>query len=88
MITASRYDHTITRNSTFFKRIQIPNETFDVEESDTDSMVGCDNLGIRNNENVVNNEDPHDQDEVGQNGLRRSTRVTGQPVRYPMDVAT
>ena len=85
MVTASRKDHVITRNSSFFKYIDkksVPrDEQMDnnIEDDDTESVIG---IRQEHQDNEVENND----DEENESVLRRSTRVTPQPVRNPMDV--
>ena len=82
MITAEREDHVITRNTSFFKYIdetlQFAGNQDQVEDSDCDSAIGDTNRLVDQNE-----PQEHESNEIP---LRRSSRVTGQPVRYPMDV--
>ena len=79
MVTANRNDHEITRNISFFKRIN--SYVLERHEESDDDDVGP-VMGTP----VVNTEGP-EEPENDETVLRRSTRVTAQPVRYPMDVA-
>ena len=74
MITARRKDRKITRNATWFK--VIPDDSRSSENSDFDGG------------SAIFSDSPEDEEAPTNEGpeLRRSTRVTAQPVRYPMDV--
>ena len=72
MIIAERGQKTVTRNTSFFKKIPSTvefNDDMKIEMNDT-----------------IDSDDDDLSAENEQRTLRRSTRVTGQPVRYPMDV--
>ena len=96
MITAARKDHSITRNSCFFKKVCESTATYHCDTSDDD----YDSTTIvppaePANENDEINDDMNDSDDVSSEEEtndrpmpRRSTRETGQLVRYPMDVRT
>ena len=73
MITAYRGQHYITRNSSFFKKVP------DTEEDLEDSFDHLQN-------NIASDADEDVLDDIPEPVLRRSERVTAQPVRYPMDV--
>ena len=80
MITASRPDHRITRNSSFFKKIPTSNLVFG--NIDDDSVLPSDDdmvLPSLPNNNAV------EVDNV-RSTPRCSSRVKGAPVRFPMDV--
>ena len=83
MIVAKRNDHTITRNTSFFKPVQANNSREkEIREDDSD-----DDFELLSSANdTVNNSD--DEDVSEEHALRRSTRVTSAPVRYPMGVQT
>ena len=80
MITATRDDHVITRNTSFFKFIdEHPQFSYD-QVSDGESTIGdTDRPAVPIGPLEI---------EPGEAPLRRSSRATGQPVRYPMDVLT
>ena len=87
MVTAEREDHRITRNCSFFKMIDIPS-------SDDEQVDGADDNQVTvatepNNENNSSGEsDVNTSESDAIIPPSRSTRVTRQPVRYPMDVVT
>ena len=76
MLSASRGSRIVVRNSSFFKKIPI-------------SIVGDDTE--LDDDIIVDDEDDSEVECMAEIEeipvLRRSTRVTGQPVRYPMDMA-
>ena len=112
MITAERNDHLITRNSSFFKKVDGCIATYHHEANETDDDDD-DYTRVERNEPVqpangndianepthpVNDNDPMNADandydneltqkEEDERSLpRRSKRVTGEPMRYPMGV--
>ena len=99
MITAERTDHRITRNVSYFKYIDDTNPAVYNDDEETDysdiELVGANvpenasEDNPRRNETIENDGDENDGDEseTDEEPLRRSARVTGQPVRSPMDVA-
>ena len=97
MITAERANHMITRNSSFFKVIGTTRDPrgntsdsevddYQIIERNQAELLGRNEEEILGRNEVVN--DSHsEEEEANDDGIpRRSTRVTGQPVRYPMDV--
>ena len=77
MITAERRGHKVTRNSSFFKKVP-----------DDDDELSSDELPpeIDNNISSIPTDEGRSQPSNTNGGLRRSSRVTGAPVRFPMDV--
>ena len=75
MITAERTGHKVTRNSSFFKKVP--------EEGDDE--LSSDELPPNIDDPITTNEQGGQSGDSNE-GLRRSTRVTGAPVRFPMDV--
>ena len=87
MIVAKRGNDTITRNSAFFKLVKTDRNDVDDQGTDDDDDFEITNFGTNTN----NHQDETPDDDVSSNTpptLRRSTRVTAEPVRYPMDVRT
>ena len=80
MITARRDDHEITRNSSWFKVIE-ENGLPRGDDGD-DDLISIN----EDNEPLVPELEPPENEVDDVVELRRSTRVTGEPVRYPMDV--
>ena len=88
MVTAKRDDHVITRNNSFFKVIDekfIDKNTEDDNDFETVINVPPHDVSAED----LPQADVYAEDNVVQGQcIRRSTRATGQPVRYPMDVQT
>ena len=79
MLVAKRPDHTITRNTNFFK---IVNENNYEKQSDDESDVETIDLENQGQSDVGANDD----ESIAEPVLRRSTRESVPPVRYPVGV--
>ena len=79
MIVAHRQDHTITRNTSFFK---IVNEHVCDNLSDDDSDYQTISIENRGTPEVSAN----DGESTAETVLRRSTRESVTPIRYPTGV--
>ena len=79
MITAERDNHRITRNTSFFKYIENSGRSTDYDDEESD---------YSDSSELVCVDVPDNANETDVEPLRRSVRVTGQPVWYPMDVVT
>ena len=79
MITAERTGHTITRNSSFFKKVATEADSVDNEELSSDELDS-------EMENVTPIDGQDNQNVSTNLGSRRSSRVTAAPFRFPMDV--
>ena len=86
MVTAARDYHTITRNVSFFKQIaDVDGENYEEDEWDYIEST-AENGEMNINDETEDIEPPIELPEDADSLPRRSTRVTGQPVRYPLDV--
>ena len=83
MITAEWDNHRVAGNTSFFKYIEKIGHSTDNDDEESD-YSNSEVVGINVTENA--NENDSRENETVEERLRRSVRVNGQPVQYPMDV--
>ena len=97
MITARCRNHYITRNSSFFKKVSIDDESVANPSSVNGTLCNYENTDVQEDTSVTPQTDynvqiteqgsvPNVNVSPQESTVARSTRIRGKPVFYPMDV--